>query len=473
MRAPSRGMSDIGARQGADRPRHAGERVFDLSAAKLLRPLVRPGSIRRSSLIERLVRGDSGPVVSVVAPAGYGKTTLLAQWAEANGQAFAWVSVDERDNDPKVLLTYVAEALDAVEPVGGRVFDALASPGSSVPGSVVPRLGNAFSSMTSPVVLVLDDVHLLHNSECRAALSVLADHVPGGSRLVLAGRAEPPVRVARLRAERRILEIGPGDLSLTREEASLLLRAAEVALGEDEVTELHRRTEGWAAGLYLAALYLREGGSPGGAAGAFGGDDRFVSEYVESEFLARISQQQRAFLTRTAVLERMCGPLCEAVLGAARFRRDPDRPGTVGLAAGAAGPAGTVVPLSPPVPRHAAGGTGTPGAGADAGPAAPRRRLVLAQRPAGGSAGVLHRRRGRRHGRLPGGKAICDDLPAGPGHYPAAVVPVAGRPGRDRGTPDGHCVGVDVRRADGAAGGGRAVGRRGRSLAEAGRGLAR
>ena len=315
MRAPSRGMNDIGVRQGADRPRHAGERVFDLSAAKLLRPLVRPGSIRRSSLVERLVRGDSRPVVSVVAPAGYGKTTLLSQWAEANGQAFAWVSVDERDNDPKVLLTYVAEALDAVEPVGGRVFDALASPGSSVPGSVVPRLGNAFSSMTAPVVLVLDDVHLLRNSECRAALSVLADHVPGGSRLVLAGRAEPPLRVARLRAERKILEIGPGDLSLTREEASLLLRAAEVALGEDEVTELHRRTEGWAAGLYLAALYLREGGSPGGAAGAFGGDDRFVSEYVESEFLARISQQQRAFLIQTAVLERMCGPLCEAVLG--------------------------------------------------------------------------------------------------------------------------------------------------------------
>ena len=253
--------------------------------------------------------------MSVVAPAGYGKTTLLAQWAERNGQAFAWVSVDEEDNNPKVLLTYVAEALNAIEPISERVFDALASPGSSVPGSVVPRLGHAFASMTSPVVLVLDDVHLLRDSECRAALSVLADHVPGGSRLAFAGRAEPPVRVARLRAERRILEIGPGDLSLTREEASLLLRAAEVALGEDEVAELHRRTEGWAAGLYLAALYLREGGTPGSAAGAFGGDDRFVSEYVESEFLARISQQQRVFLTRTAVLERMCGPLCDAVLG--------------------------------------------------------------------------------------------------------------------------------------------------------------
>ena len=171
--------------------------------------------------------------------------------------------------------------------------------------------------MTSPVVLVLDDVHVLRNSECRAALSVLADHVPDGSRLVLAGRAEPPLRIARLRAEGKILEIGPGDLSLTREEASSLLREAGVALGEDEVAELHRRTEGWPAGLYLAALYLREGGPFAGAAVSFGGDDRLVSEYVESEFLARISRRQRVFLTRTAVLERMCGPLCEAVLDVA------------------------------------------------------------------------------------------------------------------------------------------------------------
>ena len=250
----------------------------------------------------------------MVAPAGYGKTTVLAQWAERNGQAFAWVSVDEADNDPKVLLTYVAKALDAVEPVGERVFDALASPGSSVPGSVVPRLGSAFASMASPVALVLDDVHALHNSQCRAALSVLADHVPGGSRLVLAGRAEPPLRIARLRAEGKILEVGLGDLSLTREEASWLLRNADLTLGEDDVAELHRRTEGWPAGLYLAALYLKEGGPLADAAVSFSGDDRLVSEYLESEFLARISRRHRAFLTRTAVLERMCGPLCDAVL---------------------------------------------------------------------------------------------------------------------------------------------------------------
>jgi LuxR family transcriptional regulator, maltose regulon positive regulatory protein len=308
-------MDPSDVRRRADRSQHAGRPVFDLVVSKLRRPLLRPGTIRRSLLIERLRRDAACPVVSVVAPPGYGKTTLLAQWAEANGQAFAWVSVEERDNDPKVLLTYVAEALDAVEPVDQRVFEALASPASSVPGSVVPRLGSALSSMTSPMVLVLDDVHLLENRECRDAVSVLADHVPAGSRLALAGQAEPPLRTSRLRAEGKLLEIGPADLSLTDTEASSLLRNAEVALGHDDVAELNRRIEGWPAGLYLAALYLKEGGTAGGAAVSFGGDDRLVSEYLESEFLARISRQQRAFLTRTAVLERMCGPLCDAVLG--------------------------------------------------------------------------------------------------------------------------------------------------------------
>jgi LuxR family transcriptional regulator, maltose regulon positive regulatory protein len=292
----------------------AGRPAFDLVTSKLMRPLVRPGTVRRRSLVGRLANGDGRRIVSVVAPAGYGKTTLLSQWAERNGQAFAWVSVDEGDNDPKVLLTYVAEALDAVEPVGARVFDALASAASSVPGSVVPRLGHAFSSMTSPVVLVLDDVHMLHNRECRAALSVLADHVPAGSRLVLSGRAEPPVRLSRMRAGGTLLEIGPSDLSLSAGEAAALLRNAGMALGEDVVAELHRRTEGWPAGLYLAALGLKQGGSLGRTAVSVSGDDRFVSDYVESEFLARIPQRQRAFLTRTAVLERMCEPLCEAVL---------------------------------------------------------------------------------------------------------------------------------------------------------------
>ena len=281
-------MGETGMRQQDSRPPRTGGPAFDLVVSKLRRPLVRPGTVRRSQLVERLARGDARPIISVVAPAGYGKTTLLSQWAARNSQAFAWVSVDEPDNDPKVLLTYVAQALDEIEPIDQRVFAALTSPGSSVPGSVVPRLGAAFSSMTPPVVLVLDDVHVLHDRECRDALSVLAEHVPQGSRLVLAGREEPPLRIARLRAEGRLMEIGPDDLAFTPGEAASLLRDAGVALGQDDVAALHRQTEGWATGL--------------------------VSEYMESEFLALVSRRQRAFLTRTAALKRMSGPLCEAVL---------------------------------------------------------------------------------------------------------------------------------------------------------------
>src|ERR1700749_492753 len=161
---------------------------------KRLRPQVRGGIVRRSALMERLGKDDPRRIVSVIAPAGYGKTTLLAQWAEASGLDFAWLSLEEADNDPKVLLAGIAEALDGIEPVDKRVFEALASPYSSALGSVLPRLGSALWSMSKPVVLVLDDAHLLRNPEGRAALAVLADSVPDQSRLVLSGRAEPPVR---------------------------------------------------------------------------------------------------------------------------------------------------------------------------------------------------------------------------------------------------------------------------------------
>jgi LuxR family transcriptional regulator, maltose regulon positive regulatory protein len=322
-------------REHAGHLRDTGGPPFELVVSKLRRPSGRPGTVRRSLLIERMARGDPRPVVRVVAPAGYGKTTLLTQWAERSDKAFAWVSLDEQDNDPRVLLTYVAEALNAVEPLGQRVFDALASPGSSVPDAIVPALGFGFSSMASSVVLVLDNVHVLHDHDCWVALSVLADHVPIGSRLVLAGRDEPPLPVARLRAEGRILEIGPRDLALTHEEASSLLRNAGVSVNEDDVAELHWQAEGWPAGLYLAALRLKRG-QVTTEADAFRGDDRLVSEYMESEFLARISTRQRVFLTRTAVLERLCGPLCEAVL---------DRPGAAATLADLARSNLLLVPL--------------------------------------------------------------------------------------------------------------------------------
>jgi len=305
----------------ASRPRGRGQRrasspAVVLVATKLRHPVLRPGAVARPRLLDMLAPGHLRPVVSVVAPPGFGKTTLLAQWAERGDLVFAWVSVEEPDNDPKVLLRYIAEALNAVAPIGEEVFAALASPGSSVPGTVVPRLAAAFAAMTAPVVLVLDDVHVLHNRQCRAALSALADHVPPGSHLVLAGRAQPPLRLARLRAEARLTEIGIADLVLSAAEAASLLRAAGIALGEYEVAELHRHTEGWPAALYLAALHLREGGSLPRAAVTFGGANRLVSDYLEAELLSRVSPWQRQFLTRTAVLERLSEPLCEAVLDA-------------------------------------------------------------------------------------------------------------------------------------------------------------
>src|SRR5215469_6578944 len=140
-------MTDGSLLAQADRTRGVRSAAFDLVVSKLRHPPTRPGAVDRSPLIDRLAEQESAPIVSVVAPAGYGKTTLLSQWAERGGPAFAWVSVDERDNDPKVLLSYVAAALERVAPVDARVFEALASRGSSVPGSVVPRLGSAFASM--------------------------------------------------------------------------------------------------------------------------------------------------------------------------------------------------------------------------------------------------------------------------------------------------------------------------------------
>ena len=223
------------------------------------------------------------------------------------------MSLDERDNDPKVLLTYVAEALNAVEPIGQRVFDELASPGSSVPDAIVPALGFGFSSMTNrwcwSWTTCTCYTTLIAGSHCRfwptTCPPARGSCWPGGTLCA-------PLRAAARRS--RILEVGPRDLALTHEEASSLLRNAGVSVSEDDVAELHWQAEGWPAGLYLAALRLKEGGQVATEADAFRGDDRLVSEYMESEFLARLSPRQRVFLTRTAVLERLCGPLCEDVL---------------------------------------------------------------------------------------------------------------------------------------------------------------
>jgi LuxR family maltose regulon positive regulatory protein len=271
----------------------------------------------RPALVERLLTVSAGTVVSVVAPPGYGKTTLLAQWAQAKGDRVGWLTIDPHDNDPAVLLTYLTVALDRVASVDPETFQILASPATHIPPTVVPRLAAAMSAMTEPVDLVLDHVELLHNRQCLDALEQLAVQLSGGSQLALASRVRPRLPLGRLRSQGRLVEVGPADLAMDLREARALLEAAEVRLPAEQAAELHRRTEGWPAGLYLAALAL-QAADPGldmsDAGMGFAGDDRFIVDYLNAELLSRLPAGQVSFLTRTAVLDRMCGPLCDAVL---------------------------------------------------------------------------------------------------------------------------------------------------------------
>ena len=252
-------------------------------------------------------------MISVVAPAGYGKTTLLAQWAERKEPRVGWVSVDDRDNDPVVLLTYIAVALDRVEAIDPRVFRALASSGAGV--EVPRRLVAAIASMRHPVALVIDNFEVVTNPESLDAIAALALGLPMGSQLAIGSRDVLPLPTARLRAQGGIVEVGIDDLAMDSHEAGPLLLEAGVELAGADLDELVRRTEGWPVGLYLAALAVNAGGSPTVAGAALTGDDRYIGDYLRSEILDRVSPAEASFLTHTSILDRMCGPLCDAVLG--------------------------------------------------------------------------------------------------------------------------------------------------------------
>ena len=281
--------------------------AFEMLRAKLDVPSPRPGLVERTGLVGRLSRARSGRVVSVVAPPGYGKTTILAQWAARDRRPFAWVSLDHRDNDPVLFLTYVAEALNA-EPA---VLKGLAGPGDSLWAHGLPRLVSGLSARTEPLVLVLDDVHELENNDCLDALDTLILNMPPGSQLVLSGRADARLGLAKLRADGELLELGPAALALNDAEAHALLTAAGLDLTEDQAEVLNERAEGWAAGLYLAALALGGGSS---SVASFGGDDRFVTDYLRAEELEHAEPVQLDFMLRTSVLEHLSAPLCDAIL---------------------------------------------------------------------------------------------------------------------------------------------------------------
>ncbi len=290
------------------------EAQLDVAPGKLRVPAPRPGSVPRTALVNRLRAARELPVATVVAPAGYGKTTLLAHWVERDSRPCAWVTVDDRDNDPVTLLRYLAAALDPIAPLEPRLLEALSRPGRSVWTKLVPRLAEALGSCREPPIVVLDDVSRLASRASLEVVARLAAELPPESTLALAGRTQPELPIATLRADGRLFEVGPELLALNRREAQRLLGSTGLELPEDELTDLLERTEGWAAGLYLAVLARQDDGDF--AAGAhFTGDDRSVADYLRTEYLTTIPVERLEFLRRTSILDRLCGSLCDAVLG--------------------------------------------------------------------------------------------------------------------------------------------------------------
>jgi LuxR family maltose regulon positive regulatory protein len=292
---------------GAGPERHA------LLATKLHVPGPRPGFVARPRLMGAL----GGELVLVCAPAGFGKTALLANWLRSDDRPVAWLSLDAGDNDPVRFWRHVVAALDRAQPGISEQVAPLGPPVSGCEGLVTAIINElAAQPAESAIVLVLDDYHLVDAPPVHASLAFLLEHLPPGLRLVLASRSDPPLPLARLRASGQLSELRTSDLRFTAEEASALLReVAGPVLPDAAVTALAARTEGWAAGLQLAALSLRGRPDVAGFVAAFSGSHRYILDYLTGEVLDGQPEQVREFLLETSVLERLNGGLCDAVTG--------------------------------------------------------------------------------------------------------------------------------------------------------------
>jgi LuxR family transcriptional regulator, maltose regulon positive regulatory protein len=290
-----------------------------LLATKLHVPRPRPGFVPRPRLVAALGEGLARRLILVCAPAGFGKTTLLADWAPAGNRPVAWLSLDSADNDPVRLWRYVVAALDRARPgIGERVGPLLGPPAPPSFEGLVTALINELATQRGEgeVLLVLDDYHLIDAQQVHGSLGFLLEHLPPGLHLVLASRADPPLPLARLRAGGQLAELRAADLRFTAEEAAALLReSAGADLPATAVAALAARTEGWVAGLQLAALSLRGQADLMGFVAAFSGSHRYVLDYLAEEVLDRQQEELRTFLLETSLLERLSGGLCDAVTG--------------------------------------------------------------------------------------------------------------------------------------------------------------
>ena len=292
-----------------------GSLPIELYEAKLRSPLNTSAQVQRNRLLGRLSAAatERATVVAVFAAPGFGKTTLLTQWVESDGRPVAWLSLDERDNDPVVLLTYIAIALAQLGPMDPSVFESLRSSTPAIDAVVVPRLIKAVNEIGTPLILVLDDIQAIREQACLDVLATMVLRLPPWVQIAIAGRTEPALPLPRLRAQGLVVDIEARDLAFEEEEARELLQGIGTEPRPTEIADLVRRTEGWPVGIYLAALSMRAGRIPW-ASRPIHGDDRYVGDYLRSEFLDHLPARTRTFLTQTAAVREMCGDLCDYIL---------------------------------------------------------------------------------------------------------------------------------------------------------------
>ncbi len=286
---------------------------------KIHLPKRRRGWVARPRLSERL-SGDAEAVLTLVsAPPGFGKTTLLVDWLAvptADGRTVAWLSLDHRDNDPAVFWTYLVAALRTAAPgVGTDSLSILQSPQPPAE-AVLSSLLNDLNTVSHDVVLVLDDYHVIESREVHDGMAFMLEHLPEHVHLVIAARADPPLPLARLRGRGELVEIRAGELRFTPGEAATYLnQAMGLALTATDVATLEGRTEGWIAALQLAALSMQGRDDVTTFITDFAGDDRYIVDYLAEEVLNRQPEDVKRFLMQTSILERLSGPLCDAVTG--------------------------------------------------------------------------------------------------------------------------------------------------------------
>lgn len=278
--------------------------------AKISAPHPRPGAVSRVNVVNA-ARACDCRVVAVTAPAGYGKSTFLAQWAAQEDRRVAWVSLDRFDDDPGMLLVSLASAYRRAGLGSADLVADMGGPGVSALGRAAPRLAAEFRASAEPFVLMLDDLHELVSPACHDVLSLLIQSIPHGSQLAVASRCEQP-HLPRLRACGEALELEARDLALDAAGARQIFDNAQVSLAPELAAAVIERTEGWPVGVYLAALIARQSR---GQVPTLSGADRYVADYLYREALTRQPKAIQRFLRRSAVPDQLCAPLCEAVLG--------------------------------------------------------------------------------------------------------------------------------------------------------------